>query len=427
MNQPLVDGEDVEPAVACGHRLVRDRHRDDHHAAAGGVRIAARAAWVARRQLREGNCRVAAHPCDARTGCRRERQQQPDHLGRGGRAVRRVLFQQPGDDRVQLGWHLAAQRGHRRGCLLDVLSQHLERGTAIERRRADEHLVQYAAEGVQVGGGGDRSLPCLFRRHVPGGAQGCVRAGQLVAAVDVVEDQADAEVQHLHHPAGGQHDVGRLHVPVHDACPVRGIQPSCGLRGDRGGPPDRQLPGLVEQFRQRDPVDVLHRQVRPVAVKAAGDRARQVRARQPLHDPHLAQEARGVLVRLGERHLLARAATPDQLHRNGLARLRLQVTGLEYLSHVAVPDRAEDLEPARDDVGLVERFHDAYPAAGTRSPADGVVQRIDRGTPLKYLIADRPRRSCLGCRRSPRPGPVLPAPCTHAAARTRLPSRPGAA
>ena len=233
----------------------------------------------------------------------------------------------------------------------DVLIQHLVHGRAVERRRAGEHLIQHAAEGVQVDGGCHGVLAGLLGCHVPGGTDGHVRTGHATA-VHVIEDEADAEVQDLYHAVGGEHHVGRLEVPVDYASPVGRVEAPRDLRADRGGPRDREqaVVSLGEQRVKGVSGDVLHRQVRQVAVEPSVDGARQVLARQPSHDAHLAGEPRGVLVRLGERHLLARAAPPHQLHRDGVT--VSEIPGTVDLAHIAAGEWPEQLEPTCDDLGL---------------------------------------------------------------------------
>ena len=218
---------------------------------------------------------------------------------------------------------------------------------AVERRRAGEHLVQHAAEGVQVDGGGHGVLAGLLGCHVPGGTDGHVGTGHATA-VHVVEDEADAEVQDLHHAVGGEHHVGRLEVPVHHPSPVRGVEAPRDLRADRGRPRDRELAvvRLGDQRVEGVSGDVLHRQVGQVAVESAIDDARQVLAGQPSHDPHLAREPGGVLVRLGERH-----RSPSRRRRivfTATVSPVSEVAGAVDLAHVPACQRPEDLEPACD-------------------------------------------------------------------------------
>ena len=232
-----------------------------------------------------------------------------------------------------------------------MLVQHLVHGRAVERRRADEHLIQDAAKGVQVDGGRHGVLAGLLGCHIPGGADGHVRTGHA-AAVHVVEDEADTEVQDLHHAVSGEHHVGWLEVPVDHASPVGRVEAPRDLRADRGRPRDWELASisLGQQHVQCVADDVLHRHVGQLAVEAAVDGARQVLARQPPHYANLAGEPRSILVRLGERHLLAGTAAAHQLHRDGGA--VSAIAGTVDLAHVAAGKRPEQLETACDDLGL---------------------------------------------------------------------------
>ena len=270
--------------------------------------------------------------------------------------VRRVLLQQPGDQRrpappgrrraaMRTGGRLPARRA---GSAPRTWSPPSNGGAPVE------HLVQHAAERVQVGRGGHRRaggpapVPCTGR---------CRRSRPSWSAAPPSTSsriRPDAEVQDLHHarPAASiTLDGLRSRWTTPARCAASRPRAICApiaaahATGSWPSSPRRAASSSVV------PVDVLHRQVRPVAVEPAVDGARQVRAGQPSHDPHLAGEPRGVLVRLGERHLLAGAAppasaSPRRCHRSA------QVPGAVDLAHVAAGERPEQLEPTCDDLGL---------------------------------------------------------------------------
>ena len=129
--------------------------------------------------------------------------------------VRRVLLQQPGDKRLQRRRDLAAQHGDR-GRLLARRAGSASRKRSRRRTAARPTSISYSTQ------------PSAYRSAaaVTGAALACSGAMYLAvptvtsgagqrSAVDIVEDQPHAEVQHLHHAVRGEHHVGRLEVPVH--------------------------------------------------------------------------------------------------------------------------------------------------------------------------------------------------------------------
>lgn len=77
---------------------------------------------------------------------------------------------------------------------------------------SSEELVEHAPGRVEVGAGIDGSALCLLGGHVGGGADRAARPGHpLVVSVG---DVGDPEVHDLDRPVSGDHDVGRLDVPV---------------------------------------------------------------------------------------------------------------------------------------------------------------------------------------------------------------------
>jgi hypothetical protein len=96
---------------------------------------------------------------------------------------------------------------------LNVLVHHRHRRITGERRAQGEELVQKAAHRVQVGARVDGVSHRLFRGEVLRGAD---HHGGLRHA-DVPCVTGDAEVHDLDLAGPGDHDLGRLDVPVHDA------------------------------------------------------------------------------------------------------------------------------------------------------------------------------------------------------------------
>ena len=118
------------------------------------------------------------------------------------------------------------------------LGQHLRddrlRGRSGERRLAGEHLVEHAAQGVDVGAGGDLALAHrLLGAHVVRRAERHAGLGHPVPA-GLAGGERDAEVGHQRAPVV-QQDVLRLDVAVDHAVPV-GVVERVGHLGARSGP-----------------------------------------------------------------------------------------------------------------------------------------------------------------------------------------------
>ena len=129
-------------------------------------------------------------------------------------------------------------------------------GLAEERHPAGEALVQHEAERVEVGATVEAAAADLLGRQVLGRAHHDVVAGEVVVAG--LETLGDAEVGEQHPAVGGDQDVARLDVAVHEPGAVRGVERGGDARADV----DRELgaePLLrVEQLAQALAVDELH-------------------------------------------------------------------------------------------------------------------------------------------------------------------------
>jgi len=128
-----------------------------------------------------------------------------------------------------------------------------------ERRFTREDFVQYAAQRVDVRAGVDLFSAGRARATdtVP-----CDHRGGLRHAVASASARGDAEVHHLHRAGLADHDVGGLHVTMDDAVLVAEVQRLAGV-GDHLDCPLAGIGALgVHDVAQRDPVDVLHHDVR---------------------------------------------------------------------------------------------------------------------------------------------------------------------
>ncbi len=162
-------------------------------------------------------------------------------------------------------------------------------------------------EGEHVGRRGDGGAPHLLGRQEPGRAHG---------RADVRERggpgrPGDAEVDDAR-SLGGQQDVRRLEVPVHDARLVHGDQ-ALGEGGPDGGDLRRGQRSLLRDLVvQGGAGDVLGGEPRPVGLQVGGDEPGGAAASDPPRRGHLAREPGAELLVLGQ-------VGPDHLQRDPLA------------------------------------------------------------------------------------------------------------
>jgi hypothetical protein len=102
---------------------------------------------------------------------------------------------------------------------------------------------------------------------------------------------SEAEVAQQRCPVGGDEDVRRLDVAMHDAGVVRRVERSGNLLDDL----DRALRGqralAAQQLAQVDALDIRHRDVQEAVLLAAAQDAHDVWIRHRGDELHLAQEA----------------------------------------------------------------------------------------------------------------------------------------
>ena len=98
---------------------------------------------------------------------------------------------------------------------------------AVERRLSGQHIVEYDAQGPQVGAAVDRAAPDLLRRHVRHRAHHDARFSEALIA-----RLGQPEVEDPHAAVREQHDVAGLQVAMHDPHRVGGLQPFGNLTRD---------------------------------------------------------------------------------------------------------------------------------------------------------------------------------------------------
>ena len=152
---------------------------------------------------------------------------------------------------------------------VDVLHHDVERPVSRERGVGGGEFVEDAAEGIDVGGGGDRGCCGLLRRHVPRRAEGLSRDGDLRA----IGEGGQPEVEDFHKlivaALACDHDVVGLQVAVDDVHGVRFGQGIENLPGDM----DDELSGDfgARDAGKFDAVDVLHDDVGDFTINAGVD------------------------------------------------------------------------------------------------------------------------------------------------------------
>lgn len=171
-------------------------------------------------------------------------------------AVFRLLRQGAREDALQGGRGFRGEIGQvGRGLVHDAMQKREDGGVAValEGGPAGQHFEQHHAQGKNVGAAVERLSQHLLRRHVLGRAQHHAGLGHGRRC-----HVGDAEIGQLGHAHGGDHDVGRLNVPVHDAQALRVIEAVGNLRRDIAEGVERQSFGLVHPLAQRLALQILH-------------------------------------------------------------------------------------------------------------------------------------------------------------------------
>ena len=213
-------------------------------------------------------------------------QLQQRHVKFGGRlkSPRRVLLKRPEDGVVERQRQARLNREGSRRRLPDLIDHDRESARAVERLPAGGELIQHRAERVDV-------APCVQRRRAP-----------YLLRRHVVK-----RVGQLHDARVGDQNIGRRHVAVDHATPVRAVERRERLASvvNRGRQRD---PALLQHAAQRAALDQLHHQNQvltgPESVMDGGD----VGVVQAGLKLNFAQGSRGLLG-------LAGPATFENLHR----------------------------------------------------------------------------------------------------------------
>src|SRR6185437_5947454 len=98
-----------------------------------------------------------------------------------------------------------------------------------------QQFVEQDAQGVDVGGGGDRRLDELFRRGVGRRKRAMLGTGDVIDPV--VQQLGDAEIEQLDLAVGGDQHVGGLQVAMHDQGAMGGFDRAADLQEQQQAPP----------------------------------------------------------------------------------------------------------------------------------------------------------------------------------------------
>ena len=133
----------------------------------------------------------------------------------------------------------------------------------VNGMRPVDELEEHDAERKEIRALIDRAPERLLRRHVRHRADDHSSNGHLrlrhVHAFGAVrlDEFRETEVEHLHEPALGAHQVGALDIAMHDAAGMRFLERVGHLQTDLDDFTDRQR-SLLDARRQQLAFDVLH-------------------------------------------------------------------------------------------------------------------------------------------------------------------------
>ena len=269
--------------------------------------------------------------------------ERPGELCSGGEPVGRGHGEGPVDRLLDGLRHARAQRPHVRQRLEHPLSDHGLRRASRVRDLAGEHLVQDAAEAVEVRPAiHTRRAVRLLWAHVGGRAHRHARGRQVLSVSDL-QRPGDAEIRDQR-VAPAEQDVLGLDVPVHDALAVRVAQRVGHLAGDLQRVVERQLTLAPQPIPEGLALDVGHR-VPELASRFAGiEHGQDVRVLQAGGGPDFPLEA-------------LRAEGGGELGVQDLERDRAvvpEIVGQEHRGHATPPQLA--LEPVAVSQAALELF-----------------------------------------------------------------------
>jgi len=217
--------------------------------------------------------------------------------------VARRLAERAPDHRGHRRRHWSTAAVHHRHGLRQVLRGYRLRVRPVEGWLAGQHLIEHAAERVQIAPGVERGLPAhLLGTHVPRGAQHDARRRDPRVGI---ERPRDPEVRHQDAAVLGDENVLGLDVAVHDAVLVRVLQPPGGFAPEAEGLGKRRGRRAVEPLTQVLALDVRHGEPEMACGLAGVEDGEDVRMLQPGGGVDLVEEPLGTHLDadLGAEHL----------------------------------------------------------------------------------------------------------------------------
>ena len=213
---------------------------------------------------------------------------------------------------------------------------------AGERHLSRDRVVERAAEPIDVGHREHAArVTDRFGREVVGRANDLAGVGKRRGGAILFERPGEAEIGHLHLPGGGQQQVARLHVAVHETPLVRVADRVGRLEQHVRGDAFFDRPVSADQPPQVDPRNVLRDEVVSLPVAVGERHPHEVRVVERRLRADLSLEAadrlRGALVPGQD---LDRLDAPEHL-----------VGALEDVSHAAAGDRVDHAIGAELELG----------------------------------------------------------------------------
>ena len=201
-----------------------------------------------------------------------------------------------------------------------------------EGNAAGEHLVEHAAERVDVGPPVDRPGLDLLGRDVVRGPDPGAGAGQAAGRPEPLGEPEVGQVDVLVLALAADQDVGRLDVAVHEPAVVSGVE-CAGDRGDHTPDLIHAELAAIDDLAQVRARHEAHREVEHAVVLAAAVDRDDVGVLQRGREPGLGLEA-------GDRVRVLGVLGRDDLQRHGAVQLR--VGGLVDHAHAAAIEHALD-------------------------------------------------------------------------------------
>ncbi len=239
--------------------------------------------------------------------------------------------------------------------------QCLEWSGPLERRSADDHLVEDRPERVLVAQGTDLAgqAPRLLGGHVRGGPHDRAGASLLGVALHLL---GESEVCDLGQAVGRQQDVRRLQVPVNDPSRV-GFGHRAAQRHHHRCRHAWCLRPAVDELREAAPGDEFQGEVR---------QAVEIAVLVDLDDTRVLDPGDGARLDVEPGDLVVRGVGPGQDHLEGDEAIEPDVPGLVNDAHAAAADLGEDLV-ARDGDPDRPRPPDCGPGRPATDLGHGVV------------------------------------------------------